>query len=130
MQASHVYETSPVGVENQPAFLNQAVEIETDLEPLELLVTVKSIERELGRTETTRWGPRVIDIDIILWGGRTVKTPNLTIPHKQFRRRAFVLKPLQEIAPNAIDPESGMRVAQLAGRPEAEGDANQLKTVH
>lgn len=115
LRISAVYETAPVGVEDQPSFLNLAAEIETGLSPLELLTATQAIERGLGRTPTFRWGPRVIDIDIILWEMEIINYPRLQVPHPRFRERAFVLKPLAEIAPDAVDPETGHTVAQLAG---------------
>lgn len=120
-KVSRCYQTEPLGITDQPAFLNLAVEIETALEPLELLNAVKDIEARLGRTPTPRWGPRAIDIDIILWGSLAMETERLTIPHPEFRKRAFVLAPLAEIASDAVDPVSGLTVAELASRPEAKG---------
>lgn len=118
---SSVYKTEAVGKVDQPSFLNMAVEIETDLEPLELLEAVKETERQLGRLPGERWGPRPIDIDLVLWGDRIVESERLTIPHRAFRERAFVLVPLNEIASDAVDPVTGMTVAALAARPEAAG---------
>lgn len=129
MQTSHLYETEPVGYVDQPAFVNMAVEIETTFEPLELLEAVKGVECRLGRTLTARWGPREIDIDIILWGPRTVETELLTLPHKEFRNRAFVLAPLAEIAPDAVDPVSGFTAAELAKMPEGRGAVVKLDEV-
>ncbi len=125
-RVSSAYETAPVGFTDQPAFVNLAVEIETALTPLELLNAVKEIERRLGRTPTIRWGPREIDIDLVLWGSRVVETPSLTLPHKEFRTRAFVLTPLAEIAPEAVDPVTGMTVRALSERPEAQGGVTKL----
>jgi len=105
-------------VAGQPHFLNMAAEIETGLQPLELLDAIKTIERRLGRRHTERWGPREIDIDIVLWGDLVLETSTLTVPHPDFRRRAFVLIPLAEIAPEAVDPITGSTVAQLAAQPE------------
>lgn len=118
---SDCYETEPVGKTDQPAFLNLAAAIETDLEPLELLDAVKDIERGLGRAPGERWGPRAIDIDLVLWGMRTIESETLTLPHAEFRKRAFVLTPLAEIAPQEIDPATGKTVSELAASPEAEG---------
>jgi len=113
---SQCYETDPVGRTDQPRFLNLAAEVETALEPLELLNATQAIERDLGRVPTVRWGPRVIDVDIVLWGNRTVVSERLTIPHAAFRERAFVLVPLAEIAPDAVDPVTAETVEDLAAR--------------
>ena len=123
---SNCYETDPVGKVAQPSFLNLAVEIETDLEPLELLDTLQELERRLGREPSGRWGSRSIDLDIELWGARQVASERLTIPHQEFRRRAFVLAPLAEIAPGAVDPLSGKTVAELAQSPDAVGRVVQI----
>jgi len=121
---SHGYETAPWGVADQPAFLNAAAVVATCLEPLEFLRALKDIEQQLGRAPGgPKWGPRVIDIDIILWGDRVVSEPGLELPHPEFRRRAFVLAPLAEIAGGAVDPVTRLTVAELATRPEVEGTA-------
>ena len=119
--ASRMYETEPLGVVDQPWFLNMAAEIETDLAPLELLDAIKGIEVELGRAPSACWGPRVIDIDIVLWDDRELEGDRLAIPHPEFRRRAFVLTPLAEIAGSARDPATGLTVLELAGRADATG---------
>ncbi len=112
--ASRIYETEPVGDIEQPPFLNLAAEIETDLAPLELLTVLKETERQMGREPAARWGPRLIDIDIVLYGDRVVESDELTVPHPRFRDRAFVLQPLVEIAGHAIDPVTGATVEDLA----------------
>lgn len=118
---SSCYETEPLGEAAQPQFLNMAVEIETEMAPLELLKAVKDIEVRLGRRPARRWGPREIDIDLILWGPERVKMEELTLPHAEFRQRAFVLAPLAEIAPDAVDPVTGKTVRELAASPDARG---------
>lgn len=118
---SHCYETEAWGKPDQPAFLNLGAEIETAMTPLELLNALKGIERALGRESADRWGPRIIDIDIILCEGLVLDTPELSVPHREFRNRAFVLYPLAEIAGEVKDPVSGSTISELAKRPEAAG---------
>ena len=103
-QVSSVYETEPVGYEEQPLFLNAVVSAATDMKPLELLHFVKQVEAELGRKPTFRNGPRSIDVDILLCGDLVLETPELTIPHPRLAERAFVLVPLAEIAPDLVHP--------------------------
>jgi 2-amino-4-hydroxy-6-hydroxymethyldihydropteridine diphosphokinase len=98
VRASRVAETEPVGVTDQPRFLNQVLEVETSLEPRPLLDSVKTIEQQLGRTARVRWGPREIDIDILRYDGRTVEEPGLRIPHPELQNRPFLLDLLEEIA--------------------------------
>ena len=122
VRVSPVYETAPVGEVDQPPFLNLCAEIETDCAPLELLEAIKVLEGRLGRVPSRRWGPRSIDIDIVLWGDRLVREAALMVPHPEFRNRAFVLRPLADIAPEAVDPETGRCVAELAAEPGAYGE--------
>ncbi|MFT3784247.1 MAG: 2-amino-4-hydroxy-6-hydroxymethyldihydropteridine diphosphokinase [Nibricoccus sp.] len=104
---SSIYETDPVGVVDQPKFLNLVVEIATTLEPKDLLASCLGIEKKLGRVRKERWGPRTIDIDVLWFGGEVVDQPELTLPHPRLKERAFVLAPLAEIAPHVlIDGES------------------------
>src|SRR5437868_8818608 len=97
MRESRVAETAPVGVTDQPAFLNQVLEGETSLEPMALLKTVKGIEDQLGRQARQRWGPREIDIDILRYDQRQVDEPGLHIPHPELENRPFLLDLLKEI---------------------------------
>lgn len=105
VRRSSLYETAPVGVTGQPVFLNLAVEVETTLEPEDLLAACQAVERDLGRVRVERWGPRTVDIDILLYDHRTVATPELVIPHPRLTERRFVLVPLLEIAPQAALPD-------------------------
>jgi len=97
VRASRIDETAPVGVEDQPPFMNQVLEVETVLEPRPLLDTVKSLEQKLGRTVRQRWGPREIDIDILRYDGRTVDEPGLHIPHAELQNRPFLLELLEDL---------------------------------
>jgi 2-amino-4-hydroxy-6-hydroxymethyldihydropteridine diphosphokinase len=110
---SPIYETEPVGVIDQPLFFNAAVSLVTDLSPEELLAVLKSVETAMGRRQTFRWGPRCIDLDLLLYDDAVVASPDLVVPHRQLHRRAFVLVPLAEIAPQAVVPRSGKTVIQL-----------------
>ena len=101
---SSLYEIEPWGVKEQPRFINMAVEIETNLEPAELLKVIKEIENSMGRRKGIRWGPRVIDLDVLLYDDLILKTGELEIPHPAIKDREFVLKPLSEIAPDKIHP--------------------------
>ncbi len=110
---SSVYETEPVGLTDQPWFLNQVIAGRTDLSPHALLSVCKRIEQEAGRRETVRFGPRILDIDLILYKGMVIREPDLVIPHPRMLDRRFVLVPLLEIAPHLRDPRSGVKLAQL-----------------
>jgi 2-amino-4-hydroxy-6-hydroxymethyldihydropteridine diphosphokinase len=113
---SSVYATEPVGVTDQPSFLNIALAAETERTPRDLLDQVKRIEAEVGRRPTYRWGPRVIDIDIILYDELVLDTPELVIPHPEMANRAFVLVPLAEIAPHVIHPVLQVSMEELRDR--------------
>lgn len=114
LRVSSLYETDPVGPE-QPNFYNIACEIETALEPRELLEIVKDIERQVGRSPgAERWGPREIDIDILLYGDELVDEKGLTVPHPRMLERAFVLVPLAEIASRVRYPGRAETISELA----------------
>jgi 2-amino-4-hydroxy-6-hydroxymethyldihydropteridine diphosphokinase len=104
VKRSHVYETEPWGNPHQDSFLNQVVMLNTSLEPREMLDLLNKIERELGRERKEKWGPRPIDIDILLYGKRLIRDKGLEIPHPELHKRSFVLVPLMEIAPELEHP--------------------------
>lgn len=112
-RASSIYETEPRDVPQQPWFLNQVVEADTDLFPKQLLSRIQKIEREMGRKRIVSKGPRVIDIDILLFGDSVLATPELEIPHPRMIERRFVLEPLAELAPDLRDPVTGRTVREL-----------------
>ncbi|MEM8796802.1 MAG: 2-amino-4-hydroxy-6-hydroxymethyldihydropteridine diphosphokinase [Pseudomonadota bacterium] len=113
-KVSAFYETAPWGKLDQDHFINMCILVETELSPEELLDVVQKVERELGRLRAERWGPRIIDIDILFFGTREINEPDLTIPHKSLKERAFVLVPLAEIA--ADTRINNVTVAELADR--------------
>jgi 2-amino-4-hydroxy-6-hydroxymethyldihydropteridine diphosphokinase len=110
---SSMYETKPWGVADQPQFINMALEVDTGLEPYDLLRMLKDIERELGRRETSKWGPRIIDLDILLFDDLFLRDNSLQIPHPLMHERDFVLKPLCEIAPDKIHPLRKVKMCDL-----------------
>lgn len=110
--SSGVYETAPQGVVRQDAFYNAVVVVDTDLGPVELVGRLLDIEQKMGRVRGPRWGPRLIDLDLILYGDRTIRTPSVEVPHPRYRQRRFVLEPLTEVWPDARDPD-GTPVADL-----------------
>ena len=114
---SSLRETEPVGYEGQPRFLNAAAALETSLSPRELLERLLEIERRLGRTrgEGPRFGPRTIDLDLLLYGDETVDEPGLTVPHPRLAERRFALEPLAELDPGLVVPGHGSVQALLAG---------------
>ena len=110
---SSFYKTQPVGYTAQDWFVNGVIKIETDLEALDLLRALKTIENHLGRIETFRWGPRVIDLDLLIFGGTCLETPEVTIPHPRLQERQFVLVPLAEIDPDLLHPVFKKSVRRL-----------------
>jgi 2-amino-4-hydroxy-6-hydroxymethyldihydropteridine diphosphokinase len=113
LRTSAVYETEPRDVPDQGWFLNQVVEAETELFPIQLLGRLQKIERALGRVPTTPKGPRTIDLDILLYGNAIVSVPGLEIPHERMGERRFVLEPLAELAPELRHPRTGQSVKEM-----------------
>jgi 2-amino-4-hydroxy-6-hydroxymethyldihydropteridine diphosphokinase len=106
--ASSLHETDPVGVVDQPRFLNGAVALDTELPPHELLSLLLAVERRLGRErDGTRWGPRTIDLDLLVYGDAIVDEPGLRVPHARLHERRFALEPLAELDPELVVPGAG-----------------------
>lgn len=118
MSISRFVETDPVGPIAQPRYLNAAAVVQTVQPPRVLLEAMLEIERSLGRDRASeqRWGPRTIDLDLLLYGGLTINEPGLTIPHPRMHERLFVLLPLAEIRPDLVVPTLGVRIAELRDR--------------
>ena len=107
VRASSLYDTEPVGEVDQPNFLNAVAQIDTELTARQLLWNLQLIEKRLGRVRTQRWGPRTIDLDLLLFGNLVVEEPDLKVPHPELTRRSFVLVPLVELDPLLVHPVSG-----------------------
>jgi len=119
LNRSSVYETEPVGYRDQANFLNQVIRVETELLPTELLARCLAIEKQFGRERRIKWGPRTLDIDLLLWGDLVAQSTNLVLPHPRFALRRFVLEPLCEIAPFFRTPLKQQTVqALLDGCPD------------
>ena len=113
LKESSIYQTAPWGYLDQPAFLNQVIEAQTTLSSLNLLDFLKQTEKQLGRQANFRFGPRLIDLDILFYGNRIIQTPRLQVPHPRLTERAFVLIPLAEVAPEFVHPQNKQTVIQL-----------------
>jgi len=126
IEISSIYETEPYGIADQPYFYNLVVEIDTHLDPFRLLKTIQQLEKKIGRFETYRWGPRVIDIDILSYHNIIIEHTELIIPHKQLHLRRFVLIPLREIAGQFLHPKLKKTIEQMLIECQ---DSGQIKLV-
>ncbi|ABB58302.1 2-amino-4-hydroxy-6-hydroxymethyldihydropteridine diphosphokinase [Synechococcus elongatus] len=120
LQVSPVYQTPPVGPP-QPDYYNACAIAETCLAPHDLLQQLQAIEAAAGRERLQHWGPRTLDLDLLLYGDRQIQTPDLTVPHPYLTQRAFVLIPLAAIAPDWVEPVTGEAIATLAQRLDSTG---------
>lgn len=132
VKTSSLYETAPWGRTDQGDFLNLVAEVRTKLDPEGLLKALKTVEERMGRAavkaaKADRWGPRVIDLDIVLYGGVVFTGEDLQVPHPRFRERRFVLEPLAEIAPGAVDPVTGKTAEALLAECTDSGKVNRLE---
>ncbi|GAB4503331.1 MAG: 2-amino-4-hydroxy-6-hydroxymethyldihydropteridine diphosphokinase [Anaerolineales bacterium] len=118
---SRVYETPPWGYTDQPPFLNMAIRAETDLPPAALLAYLKHIETQMGREKSMRWGPRLIDLDILFYDDLTLESPGLVIPHPHLHERGFVLAPLADLAPELEHPSLRRRIRDLLAAVDLSG---------
>ncbi|MEE9162550.1 MAG: 2-amino-4-hydroxy-6-hydroxymethyldihydropteridine diphosphokinase [Candidatus Neomarinimicrobiota bacterium] len=119
-RGSSLYETSPWGYAGQPDFLNLVLEVRTTSSPTELLESAKALEKEMGREPGIRYGPRLIDVDILLYGDLVFDEPGLQIPHPRLHQRMFVLAPLEELAPGLMHPTLRLTIEQLAHRADGQ----------
>lgn len=118
---SHIYETLPWGITEQPFFLNQVIEVDSPLSPQNLLILLKQIEQEMGREPAVRYGPRQIDLDILFFNNLIFYSPELIIPHPRLHERAFVLVPLADIAPEFVHPIYHKTVIELLAKLDRSG---------
>jgi 2-amino-4-hydroxy-6-hydroxymethyldihydropteridine diphosphokinase len=126
---SSFFKTQPIGYTSQDWFINGVIKIETDLEPLGLLQVLKTIESHLGRTETFRWGPRTIDLDILIFDDREMKTEELQIPHPRLHERQFVLIPLAEIDRDLFHPVLKKTVGEILEDIKEDQGVEKLKSL-
>ena len=116
IRVSSLYDTEPVGVIEQPRFLNAVAMLDTELTARQLLWNLQRIEARLGRTRSQRWGPRTMDLDLLLYGDLVIEEDDLRLPHRELAQRAFVLVPLVELDPQITHPVSGLSVVQMLAR--------------
>lgn len=125
---SRVYETDPVGGPEQGAYLNAVVAVDTDLDPHALLATAQQLERDAQRVRGERWGPRTLDVDVLLYDDLTIDTPQLVVPHPRMWERGFVLAPLRDVAPDLVAADAtweGVRATAVALAPPWRNDSAQ-----
>lgn len=116
VRASSLYDTEPVGIEDQPHFLNAVAQLDTQLTPRQLLWNLMLIERRLGRVRSQRWGPRTIDLDLLLYEDAILEDDDLQVPHPELSKRSFVLVPLVELEPLLVHPVTGETMLALLQR--------------
>jgi 2-amino-4-hydroxy-6-hydroxymethyldihydropteridine diphosphokinase len=129
VQCSSLYRTTPVGKTDQPDFINVVVRIETSLPPEKLMTSILDTEHRHGRTRQDRWGPRTIDIDLLIYGNTLIVSDSLTIPHPRMHERRFVLVPLIEIAPSLKIPGTGKSLQEFLNETENQGNIEVLDLV-
>ncbi|MDD2510448.1 MAG: 2-amino-4-hydroxy-6-hydroxymethyldihydropteridine diphosphokinase [Syntrophomonas sp.] len=129
VKSSSLYLTAPWGRTEQEDFINQVIEIETALEPLVLLQSLQEIEIKMGRQRKEKWGPRIIDLDILLFGDEVLDFPELKVPHPLMRQRLFVLVPLREINAEIIFPDDGAKIKEVLIRVFAREGNSKIKRV-
>jgi 2-amino-4-hydroxy-6-hydroxymethyldihydropteridine diphosphokinase len=127
LSSSALYEPSPWGLTNQPAFLNQVLCLETQLSPEEVLQQTQRVENQLGRERKEKWGARLIDIDILYYGQQIIRTDRLTVPHPFLHERRFTLVPLAQIAPDFVHPVLGLSNLILLEQCEDTGEVKMLE---
>jgi 2-amino-4-hydroxy-6-hydroxymethyldihydropteridine diphosphokinase len=120
---SNIYESEPYGNVDQPKFLNCVLKLNTTIEPLDLLIKLKNIEKNMGRKKTKKWSPRVIDIDILLYNNLTMDSLELKIPHPDLLNRDFVIKPLLELDKNIVHPVKNKKISELVKDKQLGGKA-------
>ncbi len=113
LSQSFFYQTAPIGDTDQEWFVNAALQIETDLDPLQLLEALVDVEQAMGRTFRRKWGPREIDLDLLFFDDRILQSEHLQLPHPELHKRRFVLEPLNDLAPEWIHPELRVSIQQL-----------------
>ncbi len=124
---SSLYKTAPWGETNQDYFLNQVLQLSSDIEPRELMSRIEGLESLLGKQKTSKYGPRTIDIDILLYGDNIISENNLYVPHPRMHKRAFTLIPLNEIAPDVYHPQLNKTIKELLA--ECQDDSEVIKII-